>query len=270
MTRVRIGLAMVLWSACVFAESIPITTCGRVVFRGDRGILMADLDCGLKWGTCRQCTTCFDPVQPTVPCSSSADCPDPLTQRCYSDTGFPQGSSSAAGVFVLPGARLNMNGHSIRNARNGVAGFDRNGVSGRGLVRVLGPGTISATREALSIGKGKVIGVTARDSVYGVVGGTLSLVDVTASENDIGVSANYKVYAKRLTADDNRYLGLLSYERARVKDSHLTGNVFGDISTEEEPIVSGIVCDHSALLVETAQPGIYAPDGPPFGFCSQD
>ena len=73
MTRVLIGLAIVLWSTCVFGGSVPITTCGRVVFKGDRGILMADLDCGLKWGTCRLCTTCSDPVQPTVPCSSPAD-----------------------------------------------------------------------------------------------------------------------------------------------------------------------------------------------------
>src|SRR5262245_20516937 len=163
MTRVLIGLAIVLWSTCVFGGSLPITTCGRVVFKGDRGILMADLDCGIKWGTCRLCTTCSDPVQPTVPCSSPADCPDPVTQRCYSDTAFPQGSSSAAGVFVLPGGRLNMNGHSIRNARNGVVGFSPEGVSGRGQVRVLGPGTIAATREALVIGRGKAVGVTVRD-----------------------------------------------------------------------------------------------------------
>lgn len=267
MRRVMVGLAVVLWGTCVFADVLPITTCGRIVSRGERGILMADLDCGQKWGTCRLCTTCFDLVQPTVPCSSPADCPDPQTQRCYSDTGA---QGSIAGVYVLPGGRLEMNGHSIRNARNGVAGFAPDGVAGRGVVRVLGPGTIAATREGVAAGKGKIVGITARDSVFGVVGGTLSLVDVNASENAIGVSANYKVMAKRLTADDNRYLGLLSYASARVTASHLTGNVFGDIGTEEEPRVSSTVCDHSALLVETAQPGIYAPTGPPFGFCSQD
>ena len=38
----------------------------------------------------------------------------------------------------------------------------------------------------------------------------------------------------------------------------------------DEPLVTDTVCDHSALLVEPAQPGVYAPNGPPFGFCSQD
>jgi hypothetical protein len=122
----------------------------------------------------------------------------------------------------------------------------------------------------LSIGSGKVASVTTRGNVYGVVGNKVSLVDVDASDNTIGVSVFTRVTAKRLTADDNRYVGLLSYARARVIASHLTGNVYGDITTEEPPLVSGTTCDRSALLVETGQPGIYSPTGPPFGFCAQD
>jgi hypothetical protein len=163
-----------------------------------------------------------------------------------------------------------MNGHTIRNARNGVAGNDPDGVAGRGTVRVSGPGVIAATREGVTIGKGKVSNITARESVYGVVGGKVSLVDVTASDNVIGVSVFEKLTAKRLTADNNRYVGLLSYAGARVLASHLTGNVWADITTEEPPFVSDTTCDHSALLVETAQPGIYSPTGAPFGFCAQD
>jgi len=267
MHRAFLPILLLLGTTPVHADVLPITVCGQVVGRGRVGVLMTDLDCGQKWGTCRLCTTCSEDVEPPVPCSSSADCPDPAVHRCYSGTG-PDGS--VAGVHVLPGGRLQMRGHSIRNARDGVAGFGPDGVGGRGVVRVTGPGTISATREAIAIGRGTVSGVTLRDSVYGVVGGSIRLIDVTASANDIGVSAFEKVSATRLTADDNRYLGLLSYARARVVSSHLTGNVYGDISTEGAPRLTDTVCDHSALLVETAQPGIYLPTGPPFDVCALD
>jgi hypothetical protein len=76
--------------------------------------------------------------------------------------------------------------------------------------------------------------------------------------------------ATRLTSDGNRLVGVLSYLKARISFSHVTGNTVVDITTEAPPRVTRTVCDHSAALEETGQPGIYAPTGPPWGVCSGD
>lgn len=137
------------------------------------------------------------------------------------------------------------------------------------MARVLGPGTITATRQAIT-GVQKVAGVAMHANVYGIVCDTVRLKDVDASRNVIGVSTFDKAIAVRLTADDNRYVGLLSYGTARVSSSHLTGNVHADITTEEPPRVVKTTCEHSPSLAETWTAGIYSPTGPPWSVCSLD
>jgi hypothetical protein len=135
---------------------------------------------------------------------------------------------------------------------------------------VNGPGTIFATREGVRFGSGRLRGFTLRDNLLGVTASKARLKDMDTSGNTIGVSVFESLRAVRLTSDDNRYLGLLSYLGARLTDSHLLGNTTADIVTEDAPRLVDTICEHSATLIETPQPGIYEPSGPPWGVCSSD
>jgi hypothetical protein len=165
-----------------------------------------------------------------------------------------------------------MNGHSIRNASAGVLGTYPDGVAaGNARSRVIGPGTITSTREAVYVTHVQLSGgLTLGDSLYGVAATRVRATDVDVSGNVIGVSVFETMRATRVTADDNLYVGFLSYEGARISYSHATGNTVADITSELPPRVARTICDHSAALVETDTPGIYSPTGPPFGFCSGD
>jgi hypothetical protein len=244
---------------------VPITTCGQVVERGQVGILMADLACGHQWGTCRACVQAGC-AGLGVPCSGPPDCPDPAVNVCDGSEAVP-----SVGVYVVPGARLYLNGHSIGGVQFGIYGArpDNTGTSAR--VRIVGPGTVASTREAtrgsnLSLSDG----VTLTDSLYGVVASKARLKDVDTSGNTIGVSVFQALRATRVTADGNRYAGFVSYAGARLSSCHATGNAVIDVTTELRPRVAATTCDHSAALEETGQPGIYEPTGPPWGVCAGD
>ena len=266
MTRSLAAAMVLVVPALIHARlMVPVTTCGQIIERGQVGVLMTDLACGHQWGACFACNDC-DAIAPAIPCSGPADCPDPTVNTC--DGGVVL---SSVGVYVLPGARLELNGHSISGAQNGIYGGRPDGTgTGNASISVTGPGTVFATREAVRFIRGKLRSIALRENVYGVTASKVRLTDVDTSGNVIGVSAFDSVRALRLTSDDNRYLGLLSYARARVSQSHLTGNPGQDITTEDPPRVSRTVCEHSAALVETGQPGIYDPSGPPWGVCSGD
>ena len=51
---------------------------------------------------------------------------------------------------------------------------------------------------------------------------------------------------------------------------HATGNAAVDITSELAPRVMSTICTHSAALEETGTPGIYEPNGPPWGICTGD
>jgi hypothetical protein len=243
---------------------VSVTTCGQVIERGQVGVLMTDLACGHQWGTCRACASCAE-IVPAIPCSGPADCPDPAVNKCDGIEAVP-----SVGVYVVPGARLELNGHSISGAQAGILGGRPDGTDGNASISVTGPGTVFATREAVRFYHGKLRSIALHDNLYGVAASKARLTDVDASGNTIGVSVFDSVRARGLTCDDNRSIGLLSYARARVSQSHLTGNAEQDITTEDPPRVSRTVCEHSAALEETGQPGIYSPSGPPWGVCSGD
>jgi hypothetical protein len=250
--------------------TIEIRSCGTVVDRSQVGMLVADLDCGDdRWGTCYVCpggSNCTE-IVPAVACSGRSDCPDPTMDKC--DGG---GSAPSVGVYLLPGARLYLNGHSIRHASIGVAGTYPDGTApGTARARVIGPGTITNTREAIYVDNLQLSGgLTLGDSLYGVTASKVRATDVDASDNVIGVSAFESMRAKRVTADDNLYAGFLAYEHAHISYSHATGNTVADITSELLPRVARTVCDHSAALEDTGVPGVYEASGPPFGFCSGD
>jgi hypothetical protein len=247
-------------------QTVNVTTCGQVVQRGVRGVLVGDLACGVQWGTCQSCATCSDEVQPQVYCSSPADCPDPGVNVCAGSRFYP----GSVGVYVVPGGRLYLNGFTISGAQFGVLGNRPDGTGGSASVRVYGPGTIEATGQAFTGYSGRLQDVRLRASIYGIVATKARVKDVDTSGNTIGVSTYESLRALRLTSDDNRYIGLLSYGGARVSASHLTGNALVDVTTEDPPRVVATVCEHSATLVETGQLGLYDPSGPPWGVCSLD
>jgi hypothetical protein len=251
--------------------AIDVARCGQVVGRGQVGVLMTDLDCGHQWGTCRSCATLDESwcpvIQPPISCSGPADCPDPVVNKC-------DGSESvwSVGVYLVPPARLFLNGHTIRATQIGVYGARPDGTAGSASISVVGPGTITATREAVRGYTVKLTdGVVLHDNLYGVTVSRAKLADVDASRNTIGVSAFDQIRAKRLISDDNRFLGLLSYSgRVRLISSHLTGNAVKDIVSEKLPRVSDTTCEESSALGESNDPGIYEPTGTPWGICSTD
>lgn len=248
---------------------VSVASCGQIVYRGQTGRLTTDLACGHQWGTCYACgtwgaVTCSQ-IQPAVPCGGPSDCPDPALDKC--EGGELQRS---VGVYLEPGARLYLDGHSISGVQIGISGIRPDGTSGPKRIQVFGPGAVSKTREAGSFYNGSFSGgVTLTDSLYGITGSKVRLVDVNTSGNVTGVSAFETLSAKRLTSDDNHYAGIVSYRGARISFSHVTGNAVVDIATENSPHVITTTCDHSAALEDTAQPGIYAP-GQPWGVCSGD
>jgi hypothetical protein len=248
--------------------TIQVRNCGILIDRGQAGILMNDLDCGHVWGTCWVCPggqSCTH-IEPAVPCSGPSDCGDPTLNKC--DGGE---LSPSVGIYVAPGGRLYLNGHSIRNVQYAIEGNYPDGTGGAGRVRIIGPGTVERTRQGFTCYNGSLSdGVTLGDSLYGVAASKLRAKDVDASHNTIGISVFQTVRATRVTADDNLYAGFLSYEGARITYSHATGNTVADVTTELPPRVTHTTCDHSAALVETATPGIYSATGPPWGFCSGD
>jgi len=272
MSRVLVALLATMAGVTIAHArvEVDVTTCGQIVYRGQAGRLTVDLDCGHQWGTCRLCATAgpesCPQIQPVVPCSGHSDCPDPTVNEC--DGGaFP----TTVGVYLEPGARLYLNGHSISGVEIGISGSRPDGTSGPQRLRVFGPGTVSKTREAAYFSNGSFTdGATFTDSLYGLAGSKIRIKDVNTSRNAIGVSAFDSIRATRLISDDNLYAGILSYLGARVTSSHATGNDVVDITTELPPRVSNTICDHSAALEETGQPGIYDPDGPPWGICSGD
>ena len=269
MRPVLLGVLVLVGATVASARvTIQITSCGTYVRRGQVGMLMNDLSCGHQWGTCSVCSFpggCTD-IQPAVPCAGPSDCPDPAADKC--DGGeFPV----SVGVRLEPGARLYMNGHSITEVQTGISGVRPDGTAGTARVRVLGPGTISKVREGFNGYAASVSdGVTVTDSLFGLAASKLRLKDVTTSDDSIGVSVFDALRAIRLTADDNRYAGILSYAGMRVSFSHATGNAVIDVTSEQPLRVTATTCDHSAALEETGTPGIYAPTGPPWGVCAGD
>jgi hypothetical protein len=257
-------LLTLLLAAPAVAAPVPVTTCGQVVERGTVGVLTGDLACGIKWGTCRQCATCPDYLDPAVACSAPADCPDPSVNICDGGGGF------SVAVFVVPGARLELNGHTIGGAQIGVFGGRPDFVIPRGTLRIVGPGTITATREAVRGFRATVTGVSLHENLYGIAVSKLRLSDVDASGNTIGVSVFDSLRATRLTSDGNRNIGVLAYERARLSSSHVTASGGVDIASELRPRVTATTCDRSAALEETSEPGVYEPTGPPWGVCAGD
>ena len=248
---------------------IQVRSCGKLIDRGQAGILMADLDGGHQWGRCYECPggrSCAA-IEPAVSCSGRSDCPDPVTDKC-DDAGE---SPASVGIYVAPGGRLYMNGYSIRHVQHAILGTYPDGVATSGRIRVIGPGTVASTREAIYITDGSLSGgLTLTDSLYGVAASKLRAKDVDASDNVIGLSVFNTMRATRVTADNNLYAGFVSYEGARITYSHATGNTVADVTSELPPRVTATVCDHSAALEETATPGIYSATGPPWGFCSGD
>jgi hypothetical protein len=257
-------LVALLLAAPTVAATVPVTTCGQVIERGNVGVLPADLDCGIQWGVCRTCATCPDNVEPPVACSEPADCPDPAVNVCDGGGGF------SVAVFLVPGARLELNGHTLGGAEIGVFGGHPDFTAPRGTIRIVGPGTIAATREGVRAFRATLIGVALHDNVYGASVSKLRVTDVDASRNSIGVSVFESLRAMRLVSDDNRYLGLLAYRGARLSSSHFTGNGGVDVASELAPRASATTCDHSAALEETPDPGVYEPTGPPWGICTAD
>ena len=272
MSRCLVAMLLVMSGAAVAhaVVEVDVTHCGQIVYRGQAGKLTVDLDCGVVWGTCVACATAgpesCPQIQPVVPCSGHSDCPDPTVNKCEGGTWPP-----SVGVYLEPGARLYLNGHSISRAQIGLSGRRADGTSGPQRIRVYGPGTVSKTREAVFFYNGWVSdGATFTDSLYGIVGSKIRIKNVDTSDNVIGVSAFDSLRATGLTCDDNRYAGIVSYMGARVSSSHVTGSDVVDITTELRPHASNTICDHSAALEETDEPGIYEPVGPPWGICSGD
>ncbi len=271
MTHVLAGIIVLLVSGPSFAAEIAVTQCGQTVPRGSRGVLMNDLDCGRKWGTC----------QGTVPggaCSSAADCADPVNDSCDGPYPMPE---SAAGVFVQPGAHVELNGHSIRNVWAGIASATPPpGRSTSAGVKIHGPGSILATRDGVTVGKGHLDGFAIHDSLWGAFGGKLVLQDMDTSGNRVGIVVDASgsrpaVHALRVTSDSNQYAGLFSFSPGRVliKSSHLTGNGTDDIMTLAAPRVVQTVCNASTgLVIQSCGPNCYSflPNNQPWGVCSGD
>jgi hypothetical protein len=251
-------------AALAHAGRVAITTCGQTVNRGETGVLMNDLACGQQWGLCRACATCFPPIDPPIPCSNPADCPDPAVNDCYVD------NVTSVGVNVAPGGKLYLNGHSISGVSGGVWGLLPDGTAPPGTLRVKGPGTISGTALGIYCSVGRITGVALHDNWTGVRGAKLVLKDVDASRNSTGVNVISSVRATSLIADDNRYVGVFSYEGARLSRSHATGNAAADLASEYAPNVVATVCGHSAGLILIESKGIYGATGPPWGVCSGD
>ena len=248
---------------------VPVTSCGQIIYRGQAGRLTRDLDCGHQWGTCYTCaiwgSDICSQIQPVVPCAGPSDCPNPAVNKC--DGGEAQRS---VGVYLEPGARLYLDGHSISGVEIGISGSRPDGTSGPRRIRIFGPGTVFKTRVAADFYNGSFVeGVTLTDSLFGIAGSKVRLEDVSTSGNVIGVSAFETLRATRLTSDNNRYGGIVSYRGVRIDSSHVTGSAVVDIATELSPRVTTTTCDRSAALEDTTQPGIYAP-GLPWGVCSSD
>jgi hypothetical protein len=249
---------------------VDVTTCGQIVYRGQAGKLTTDLDCSVQWGSCVACATAgpewCPQIQPVVSCSGHSDCPNPTVNKC--DGGS---HPSSVGVYLEPGARLYLNGHSIIRAQIGISGRRPDGTSGPQRIRVYGPGIVSKAREAVYFYNGSFSdGVTFTDSLYGIVGSKIRIKEASTSDNVIGVSAFHSLRATGLTSDDNRYAGVVSYMGARLSYSHVSGTDVVDIATERRPRANGTVCDHSAALEETDESGVYDPVGPSWGICSGD
>jgi hypothetical protein len=252
--------------------TIAITACGQVVPPGYTAVLMNDIVCP-PWGVCYPPSPCAppgvpcQPIQPTVACRAAAECPDPAHDNCYP----PPGKNGSIGLVLGRGARLEMNSHSLSGSYYGLLSgtFDSSGVLvSAGKMTIKGPGAIFQTQEAGFAVSLKADGISIHGNPLGFWANRIDAKNLVGSANGVFLVAERSIKASGLAVTGGEY-GVISDGSAKISDSSITGNTAGDIETVRRPRVRNVVCDHSAQLVPTGQPGQFAV-GPPWGVCSGD
>lgn len=262
------------------AAALDITECGQVIPSRETGVLQADLDCPP--------TPAFCIHDPSIPCTSNADC--------------PRFSCVSAAVIVGRRATLELNGHSLRGGGLATVGCARN-------CTVVGPGAIEngigegfpiaiyavtrawisdlvieggfagifgdATRVGRRIdvndvaindtfaygifGFHKVVAknVTANGSGnFGIAGGRLIGDNITTNGNSRGIGVG-RARITNLTALNNLHTGVGAV-RLVLKDATATGNGTYDVVSQRRPRVTNVTCGKSSG------------NSGPWGFCQND
>jgi hypothetical protein len=230
-------VALVLVVAARAAGAVDVTACGQVIEAGQVGVLRQDLAC----------------------------------------TRTPTWPFSAQGVYLSPGATLELNGFDIEGDYSGV------GITcGSRACTIQGPGEVRGFELGVSCGGCRVVArdVAFRENVSGILipkSGTLEAARVIASDNaefgiwahrvraaDVeasrnglaGVAANASLRLRGVDAVDNgregvRCLGFVC-GRTRIVDSTVTGNDLSgdgyDIASTGRVRLRNVTCGQSVKL----------------------
>lgn len=311
MRRLFLALVSSVYLAAPAAADLPvtITQCGQEVSRGSLATLANDLDCSgeLRCWLCDGSSTgtrCRPGLQA---CTTSADCPPPTcpdSQNCIgpitADYSF---CASTVGVY-LDRANLDLNGHTIEGAYAGViCGAGRCGIANGTIARnwngVQNSGKLALYDLTLSdndnravdfagspvraVGLTRVTVANNGNDQAGVVGGKVTLLDVSMVGPGSGILGLTSIKATRVTATGDAHTlatssALATYDGrvsatgfaasgwrravdARnivLRDSTLSGNAC-DLFGGQMPRLTNTTCEHSCRnLSET------------WGVCSAD
>src|SRR5262245_37686037 len=268
MARSALCIAMLLGlvAEVMAGGTMSVTTCGQVVPPGMTAVLDKTIVCP-PWGVCYPpCVQgdpgCLHPLDPVVPCRSTAECPDPVNDSC----AFPPGVSTSVGIYMGKGAWLQMNRHSVSGAFIGILSGTASG-TGSGKMKITGPGAIFGNQQGVVYPTSlKISGVSLHDNVVTGIAATkrVRLTDVVGRNNGILAGAAKRLSATRVTATGNG-IGLGSGRSMAIAESIITGSTTVDIESVRRPRLRNVVCEKSAQLV-LPQNTL----GPPWGVCSED
>ncbi|TMA51108.1 MAG: hypothetical protein E6J76_10640 [Deltaproteobacteria bacterium] len=207
MSRFEVALAGVLPVAGT-ARALDITSCGVLVPPGEIGDLQADLSCPATSGFCVR--------DPSVSCTSSAECPPPPCDA----HGRPLPTCSLDGGTLGGNATLHMNGHSISGGTVGV--FCRS------KCLVEGPGEIFGVESAVVFlrARAAVQNLNVHDTTFFGIGspilGSLDLANVTLSNiGDNAIRAG-RVSATNVTVTNSGNVYGAVYANARLRGANVT------------------------------------------------
>jgi len=268
MSRSALSIVMLvgLVAKTMAGGTMSVTTCGQVVPPGTTAILAKTIVCP-PWGVCYPpCVqgdpACFQPLQPVVTCRSTADCPDPVNDKC----AFPPGVTTSVGIYMGQGAWLQMNHHSVSGAFIGILSGTASG-TGSGKMKITGPGAIFGNQQGVVYPTSlKASGISLHDNVMvGIVATKrVRLENVVGRNNGTLAGAAKRLTAKGVTATGNG-IGLGSGRSLAIADSSITGSTSVDIESVRRPRLRNVVCETSAQLL-LPQNTL----GPPWGVCSND
>lgn len=253
--RTLLMLLAVLLVARTVEAQVPISTCGAVVPAKQVGTLQNDLDCGDIGGFCPVCTakgcTVGDACQVPADCTTSQFC-HPLP-----------------GVLLGKGARLDMNGHSIRApGRAGVQCGPFDDAKGCVVFSSIDHGEIKDSDVGIAGGLSLVVSdVEVQNCRAGIQTiGKLRATNVSSSGNNNFGFWGKDIIARNVSADDNLGFGFVAGTEKLGKPGGMRGRIRGSDVTATGNGQAGVLSADPFTLVDLVATGNgFALGGPQSG-----